>query len=351
MAPIYLELKKRKIPFKICVTAQHRELLDQVLHFFEIVPDYDLNLMKPNQSLNELSAQLLSKIDEVFCTENFDMVLVHGDTTTSTMVALAAFHKGIKVAHVEAGLRTFNKQSPFPEELNRQLTGKIADIHFAPTINAYQNLLKENVAIESCLLTGNTVIDALKFTVSKIQKGYVTTTIQQLKKQLNFNKKILLVTGHRRESFGVGFENLCKSILEISKLNDVEIVFPVHLNPNVQVIVHAMLSNKPNIHLIAPLDYPSFVWLMSQSKLIISDSGGIQEEAPSFNIPVLVTRTTTERYEGVDAGFSFLVGTNSTKIVSKAKELLQLPNGITNKNPYGDGFAAKKIVDFITNNI
>lgn len=348
MAPICLELKKRKFPFKICVTAQHREMLDQVLDFFELVPDFDLNLMKPNQCLNELSAQILSNINTVLVNERFDLVLVHGDTTTSTIVALAAFHKGIKVGHVEAGLRTFNKLSPFPEELNRQITSRIADFHFAPTTKALENLLNEGVSKENCIETGNTVIDALKFTISKIENGYSNTSIISLKHQLNFNKKIILVTGHRRESFGNGFKNLCSSILEISNREDIEILYPVHLNPNVQNVVYKMLSNKPNIHLITPLDYPSFVWLMSEASLIISDSGGLQEEAPTFKVPVLVTRETTEREEGIQEGFSVLVGTDTKKIVSEATKLINNPINFENKeNPYGNGLASKMVVAFI----
>jgi len=252
MAPICLELKKRNIPFKLCVTAQHREMLDQVLAFFEIIPDYDLNLMTPNQSLNELSSRILKEVDAVLKRETFDLVLVHGDTTTSTMVALATFHRGIKVGHVEAGLRTYNKLSPFPEELNRQLTGKIADFHFAPTFKAQQNLLNEGVDASSIIVTGNTVIDALYITLNKIQEGYTNSFIEGLKQKINFSKKIILLTGHRRESFGEGFENICEAILKISCNTNLEIVYPVHLNPNVQDTVYKMLSGKANIHLINP---------------------------------------------------------------------------------------------------
>ena len=348
MAPICLELKQRNIPFKLCVTAQHREMLDQVLDFFELIPDYDLDLMTPNQSLNELSARILKEIDVVFKKENFDIVVVHGDTTTSSMVALAAFHRNCKVAHVEAGLRTYNKQSPFPEEMNRQLTGRIADFHFAPTLKASKNLLKEGVENSKISITGNTVIDALFLTLKKIETGYSNEFIVDLKEKVNFNKKIVLVTGHRRESFGDGFENICNAILEISKNSDIEIVYPVHLNPNVQKTVYDMLSGKNNIHLINPLDYPSFIWLMSKSFLIISDSGGIQEEAPSLNIPVLVTRNTTEREEGIDAGFSFLVGTDSAKIIENARKLINsFKTKEGNKNPYGDGDACEKIINFL----
>jgi len=348
MAPICLELKKRNIPFKLCVTAQHREMLDQVLAFFEIIPDYDLNLMTPNQSLNELSSRILKEVDAVLKRETFDLVLVHGDTTTSTMVALATFHRGIKVGHVEAGLRTYNKLSPFPEELNRQLTGKIADFHFAPTFKAQQNLLNEGVDASSIIVTGNTVIDALYITLNKIQEGYTNSFIEGLKQKINFSKKIILVTGHRRESFGEGFENICEAILKISCNTNLEIVYPVHLNPNVQDTVYKMLSGKANIHLINPLDYPSFVWLMNKASLIISDSGGIQEEAPSLNVPVLVTRNATERDEGIEEGFSFLVGTDTSKIVSKTMEILNLCCKTNErKNPYGDGNASENIINYL----
>ena len=347
MAPICIALKKENIPFKLCVTAQHREMLDQVLSFFNLVPDYDLDIMKPNQSLNMLSSRILSEMDKIFEKENFDIVLVHGDTTTSTLVALSAFHRNCKVAHVEAGLRTYNKKSPFPEELNRQLTGRIADFHFSPTKKASQNLLKEDVQVSKVLVTGNTVIDALFITLNRIDNGYTNDSIENLKNKIDFSQKIVLVTGHRRESFGAGFENLCDSILELSKKEAIEIVYPVHLNPNVQNVVYSRLSGVKNIHLIAPLDYPSFVWLMSKSSLIISDSGGIQEEAPSLNVPVLVTRETTERDEGIKAKCSFLVGTDSVKIVKKAHGILDDNISVKFKNPYGDGEASKRIIKFL----
>jgi len=353
MAPLYHELKKNgAFDVKVCVTAQHREMLDQVLDFFEMVPDYDLNVMQPQQTLNGLSAQILSKMDAVLNDAKPDLVLVHGDTTTSAMAALAAFHKGIKIGHVEAGLRTYNKKSPFPEELNRQLTGRIADFHFAPTQKAAENLLKEGVNNTSFIVTGNTVVDALFLTSEKLENGFTTNTIETLKNNINFSKKIILVTGHRRESFGEGFNNLCKALLEIAKNKEVELVYPVHLNPNVQKTVFEMLSGIKNIHLIEPLDYPSFVWLMRKSSLIISDSGGIQEEAPSFNISVLVTRETTERDEGITAGFSYLVGTNTSKIVEMANKLLHSKLAQdANPNPYGDGKASERIVHFIKNHI
>lgn len=352
MVPICVELSKNNIPYKLCVTAQHREMLDQVLNFFELVPDYDLNLMQPNQSLNALSARILNEIDEILETEKFDLVLVHGDTTTSSMVALAAFHRGSKVAHVEAGLRTYNKYSPFPEELNRQITGRIANYHFVPTDKSKQNLLNEKVDSNTICTTGNTVIDALFLTLKKIEDGYTNETINSLNQKIDFTKKVVLVTGHRRESFGKGFENICDAILKIAESQNIEIVYPVHLNPNVQEIVYKTLSNKKNIHLINPLDYPSFVWLMSKSSLIITDSGGIQEEAPSLKVPVLVTRSVTERDEGIKEGFSTLVGTNIESIVSKSIEVLNLSIDFSEKkNPYGDGNASKRIVKFIKENI
>ena len=346
------EDKKNSINVKVCVTSQHREMLGQVLDFFKIIPDYDLNVMQPNQTLNGLSAHILSKMDQVLNDSKPDLVLVHGDTTTSAMVALAAFHKGIKVGHVEAGLRTYNKQSPFPEELNRQLTGRIADFHFAPTQKAGQNLLAEGINKSNIVVTGNTVVEALYLTIEKLDKGFKNETIDNLKSNINFNKKIILVTGHRRESFGEGFENICKAILELAKYKEVEIVYPVHLNPNVKEIVYKMLTGVKNIHLMEPLDYPAFVWLMSKSSLIISDSGGIQEEAPSFNISVLVTRETTERDEGIKAGFSYLVGTDSAKIVRMANELLESKiSRVEQPNPYGDGKACEKIINFIKTHI
>lgn len=350
MAPICLGLIKRKITFKLCVTAQHREMLDQVLSFFGLVPDYDLNIMQPSQSLNMLSSRILSEMDKIFEKERFDIVLVHGDTTTSSIVALAAFHRNCKVAHVEAGLRTYNKQSPFPEELNRQLTGRIANFHFAPTKKAKENLLKEHVNESDILITGNTVIDALFITLKEIEKDHMTDAIKNLKNSIDFDKKVILVTGHRRESFGEGFKNLCEALLSLSENKGVEIVYPVHLNPNVQKVVYDTLSNQENIHLIEPLDYPSFVWLMSKTTLIISDSGGIQEEAPSLKIPVLVTRDTTERDEGIKAGCSFLVGTNPNLIIEKSNYFLSSEYSISKmENPYGNGKASEMIVDFLEN--
>lgn len=353
MAPVYHQLKKQvNVEVKLCVTAQHREMLDQVLDFFEIVPDYDLDLMQPNQSLNSLSALILSNIDRVLKEVKPDLVLVHGDTTTSTIVALAAFHLGIKVGHVEAGLRSFNKQAPFPEEINRQFTSKIANIHFSPTAVATQNLLNEGILQENIVQTGNTVVDALLWTLAKISKvGYQLPEIELLKETIPVNKKIVLVTGHRRENYGDGFENVCNALLSIAKREDVSIIYPVHLNPNVQDIVYQKLTHQGNIYLIAPVSYPAFVWLMRHSFLILTDSGGIQEEAPSLGKPVLVTRTVSERPEGVEAGFCQIIGSEQKKIEESIVELLDSFSGFTNvENPYGTGNASKQIVDFLVSN-
>lgn len=348
-----VEDPKSNIEVKVCVTAQHRQMLDQVLDFFEIIPDYDLDLMQPNQTLNTLSANIISKIDTVILDAKPDLVLVHGDTTTSSMVALAAFHLGIRVGHVEAGLRTYNKKAPFPEEINRQLTSRIADIHFTPTAQATQNLLKEGISKTDIAETGNTVIDALLWTINKIEKeGYKHSEITALKNNIPTNKKMVLVTGHRRENFGEGFQNLCESLLTISKRDDVVIVYPVHLNPNVKDVVYELLSNTKNIKLITPVSYPAFVWLMQQSFMIITDSGGIQEEAPSLGKPVIVTRTVSERPEGIAAGFSILVGTDIQKIINEVNTVLDSFKGFVNKqSPYGNGDASQKIVDYLSHNL
>lgn len=353
MAPLYhklcqLELvedKKSSLNVKVCVTAQHREMLDQVLEFFEITPHYDLDLMQPNQSLNQLSARIIHQMDGVLQAESPDWVLVHGDTTTSTLVALAAFHRGIKVGHVEAGLRTYNKQAPFPEELNRQLTSRMVDLHFAPTDKAVQHLLKEGIAENSIFKVGNTVVDAVEWALNKMAKGYKNKAIDELKKLLNPTKKLIVVTGHRRENFGQGFLNVCEGLVELNKCSDVEIIYPVHLNPNVQKPVYELLANKKNIHLVAPVEYPVMMWLMQQASLIISDSGGIQEEAPSFKKPVLVTRQLTERPEGVEKGWSVLVGIDKDKIVNETRKILDTAIEFDKmENPYGDGKACERIV-------
>jgi len=348
LAPIIHELKRRKFDFKVCVTAQHREMLDQVLDFFEIVPDYDLDLMQSNQSLNELSAKIIKEIDWVLEKDQPDVVLVQGDTTSAAMVSLAAFHRRIKVGHVEAGLRTYNKTAPFPEEVNRQLTARIADFHFAPTAKANSNLLQEQIPKEQLCITGNTVVDALQWAIQKMESEPLSEEIQKIKALLNPHKRLVLVTGHRRENFGEGLIQICEALLELSERENVELIYPVHLNPNVTGPVQELLGKQKNIHLIAPVSYPSMLWLMQQCNLIISDSGGIQEEAPTFKKPVLVTREVSERMEGVEAGFSILVGTDKDKIVEEAIRLLNEPpdfSGIA--NPYGDGKATVRIVEFL----
>ncbi|WP_267739759.1 non-hydrolyzing UDP-N-acetylglucosamine 2-epimerase [Myroides injenensis] len=354
MAPLVKEFKKHNLQFdtRVCVTAQHREMLDQVLNFFDIEPQYDLNLMKPNQNLYSLTSDIIMGLKNILEDFKPDFVYVHGDTTTTMAASIAAFYSGAKVCHIEAGLRTHNKRAPFPEEINRQITGRLADYHFSPTIAAQKNLLRENINSDNILITGNTVIDALLESVEKI-KDFQNDEIDYLKKIVDSNKKLILVTGHRRENHGDGFIQICKALQEIALTHqDVQIIYPVHLNPNVKGPVYEILSNIDNIKLIDPLAYPSFVWLMNQSYMIITDSGGIQEEAPSLGKPVLVMRDTTERPEAVDAGTVILVGTNKEKIVNQANSLL------TNKerykqmsslhNPYGSGNACKIIVNFIS---
>lgn len=352
MAPLVKKFQKNNLfETKVCVTAQHREMLDQVLDFFEIKPDYDLNLMKPNQNLYSLTADIITELKSVLEDFKPDFVYVHGDTTTTMATSIAGFYSGAKICHVEAGLRTHNKRSPFPEEMNRQVTGRIADYHFAPTIQSKNNLLNENIVDSSILITGNTVIDALLDSSERV-KSIKNDEIDQLKNLVDNSKKLILVTGHRRENHGQGFINICEALKEIAVNNaDVQIIYPVHLNPNVQKPVHEILSGIDNVHLIEPLAYPAFVWLMSQSYLIITDSGGVQEEAPSLGKPVLVMRDTTERPEAVEAGTVILVGTDKKKIVSEAKSLLNNSSRYNEMselhNPYGDGKACERIVEFI----
>lgn len=358
MAPVVKEFQKNKKDFetKVCVTAQHREMLDQVLEIFEIVPEYDLNIMKAGQDLYDITARVLLEIRPVLTEFKPDLVLVHGDTTTSTATALAAFYLQIPVGHVEAGLRTHNIYSPWPEEMNRQITGRLTIYHFAPTQLSKQNLLKENINEKNIIVTGNTVIDALFMVLEKINsneeiKTSLTDKIHaELKNKIDINQsKILLVTGHRRENFGQGFINICEALKEIAlKNHDLDIIYPVHLNPNVQKPVNELLSNVPNIHLISPLEYLPFVYLMSKSLLVLTDSGGIQEEAPSLGKPVLVMRDTTERPEAVDAGTVELVGTDKNTIVLKVNKLLsdkmEYERMSKAHNPYGDGKASAKII-------
>lgn len=357
MAPLVKEFQKYSNEFetKVCITAQHREMLDQVLDFFEIIPDYDLNLMKPNQNLFGLTADIITSLKPVLDSFKPDYVFVHGDTTTTMAASIAAFYSGAKICHVEAGLRTFNIQSPFPEEMNRSVTGVVANYHFSPTETSKQNLLRENKKEDSIIITGNTVIDALLFSVDKMKLGYLDAEIETLKlRVINPEKRIILVTGHRRENHGQGFINICEALKSIAQQHtDCEIIYPVHLNPNVQKPVYEMLSGVKNIKLITPLSYPAFVWLMEKSHIIITDSGGVQEEAPSLGKPVLVMRDTTERPEAVEAGTVLLVGTNKEKIIKETNHLLNNDVAYSTMsklhNPYGDGKACNRIIAHIKN--
>jgi UDP-N-acetylglucosamine 2-epimerase (non-hydrolysing) len=353
LAPVIKEFQKsREFNTRICVTAQHREMLDQVLSFFNIKPDYDLNIMKPNQSLFDITANILKSLKPVLEKEKPDMIFVQGDTTTAFVGALAGFYKKIKVAHVEAGLRSHNKYSPFPEEINRVLVGHLADYHFAPTQRAKENLYKENIK-KNVYVVGNTVIDALYLGL-EIIKEQGEEKYYRYFDFIDFTKKIILVTGHRRESFGKPFENICYALKEIAdNYEDVEIVYPVHLNPNVREPVNRILKGIKNIHLIEPLEYPYLIWLMSKVYLILTDSGGIQEEAPSLGKPVLVIREVTERIEGIEAGTAKLVGTNKNRIVKEVSKLLEDVdeyNKIAKAiNPYGDGKASLRILNILRN--
>jgi UDP-N-acetylglucosamine 2-epimerase (non-hydrolysing) len=357
MAPLVNELKSStQFEVKVCVTAQHRQMLDQVLALFEIKPDFDLDLMRPGQSLTDLTCNILQGMLSVFGQYKPDWVFVHGDTTTTFATSLAAYYQQIAIAHIEAGLRTHNMYSPWPEEANRQLTGRLACLHFAPTEQAKQNLLSEGVSSQSIYVTGNTVIDALINVSQRLDEDEVLSN--QFSSSLNFinkQKKLILVTGHRRENFGDGFESMCKALLEIAQDSNVQIVYPVHLNPNVQAPVNRILGTAPNIHLIPPLDYLPFVYLMKQSYLILTDSGGVQEEAPSLGKPVLVMRDTTERPEAVAAGAVQLVGTNAQALVQATKNLLHDTNAYEKMarahNPYGDGMACKRIQSIFENQI
>ena len=343
MAPLVLRLRQ-SLEVKVCVTGQHREMLDQVLGLFQIVPDYDLNLMKPNQNLANLTAEVLNGVTQILQKRKFDWVLVQGDTTSTMAGAMAAFYQKVRVGHVEAGLRTYNLNSPFPEELNRQVTSKMAQLHFAPTAESKQNLLKEGFSENNISITGNTVIDALHWVLEH-------STPLDLALPIDLQQsRMILVTGHRRENFGEGFQQICEALQTIAlQQPDVQIVYPVHLNPNVLEPVNRILSNLQNIHLLEPLEYPQFVHLMNQSALILTDSGGVQEEAPSLGKPVLVMRDTTERPEGVQAGTVKLVGANQRTIVDETIRLLNDSEAYRKMafahNPYGDGTASNKIMD------
>lgn len=366
MAPLVKEFQKNTKDFRtiVCVTGQHREMLDQVLSIFEIKPDYDLNIMKQGQDLYDVTARVLTGMRDVLKEANPDIVLVHGDTTTSTAAALAAFYQQIPVGHVEAGLRTHNIYSPWPEEMNRQLTGRIATYHFAPTPLSKQNLLMENVAEDRITVTGNTVIDALYMVVDKIKQDKELDAMLERSlrdagydvARLKDGKALVLITGHRRENFGDGFISMCRAIKALTeKYPEVDFVYPMHLNPNVRRPIHEVfgedLSGLTNMFFIEPLEYLSFVYLMEKSTLVLTDSGGIQEEAPGLGKPVLVMRDTTERPEALEAGTVKLVGTDYDRIVSEVSALLddsayydRMSKAV---NPYGDGLACKRIVDVL----
>lgn len=353
MAPLILKAKgDRTFDVRVCVTGQHKEMLDQVMDFFGIVPDYDLKVMRKGQSLSDITSDVLKGLEPVFIAESPDFAMVQGDTTTAFTGALASFYHKIPVAHIEAGLRSHNKYSPFPEEMSRVLVGRLADFHFTPTVRAKENLIKEG--IESKIYeVGNTVIDALFLTLEIIKNR--EEELRHYFNWLDIDKRVILVTGHRRESFGEPFKEMCVSLKEIAKRQDVVIVYPVHLNPNVRKPVFDILSGIDNIHLIEPLEYPYLIWLMSKSYLVLTDSGGIQEEAPSLGKPVLVMRDVTERVEGIDAGTCRLVGTNKKAIVRETLRLLDdkslYERMATAVNPYGDGRSSERILEIVKGKI
>ena len=349
MAPVIKGLAHAEgIESRLCVTAQHRDMLDQVLALFDIAPDYDLDLMRPGQNLIGITSGILSGLPPILEESSPDLVLVHGDTTTTLAATLASYYMQIPVGHVEAGLRTGNIYAPWPEEVNRKVAGAIAELHFAPTERAQECLTAEAVPKVRIHVTGNTVIDALQDIVARIKTDPEVNKTLAAKFGLDLGRRLLLVTGHRRESFGDGFQRICQALRQISQRDDVEIVYPVHLNPNVKRPVEELLSDLPNVHLIPPQDYLPFVYLMNQSHIILTDSGGVQEEAPSLGKPVLVMRETTERPEAVEAGTVKLVGTDTEKIVSKTNNLLDCAEAYRKMsvahNPYGDGKATQRII-------
>jgi UDP-N-acetylglucosamine 2-epimerase (non-hydrolysing) len=355
LAPLILEFRKHSDLFdvKVCLTGQHRQMLDQINNFFGIIGDYDLDIMVPNQTLAGLTSRCINGLDKIFPEVKPDYIFVQGDTTTVMAASLVAYYYNIEVVHIEAGLRSGNKYSPFPEEINRIIAGHIASMHFAPTERAKQNLIKENIN-NNIYVVGNTVIDALLLGLEIIKKD--EKKYKEYFSFIDFSKKIILVTGHRRESFGISFENMCLAIKDIAeKFEDVEIVYPVHLNPNVQKPVRELLHNISRIHLIEPIDYPYMIWLMSKAYFVITDSGGVQEEAPALGKPVLVTREVTERQEGVDAGTAVLVGTDREKIFNEASSLLKNQDIYMRMskavNPYGNGDTSYNILKIFLDNI
>jgi UDP-N-acetylglucosamine 2-epimerase (non-hydrolysing) len=354
MAPVIHEAIKHddKLEIKICLTGQHKEMLQQVMDFFQLKEDYDLHLMKHNQTLFDITADGLRSLEKVLNDFLPDLVIVQGDTTTAFTSALAAFYKKIKIAHIEAGLRSFDKYSPFPEEINRKIASTLTDFHFAPTLKAKQNLENENIR-KNIFVVGNTVIDALLWGVEKVRND---SSYSACFNYLDVNKKIVLITGHRRESFGKPFENICDAITFLATTYpDIQFVYPVHLNPNIQKIVHEKLSGFKNIFLIKPLSYPHLIWLMDKCYFVITDSGGIQEEAPTLGKPVLVIRDVTEREEGITAGTALLVGTSKERIIEESKNLIENMNAYEQMskavNPYGEGNSAAQIIQILLNNL
>jgi len=353
LCPLVIELKKHPEKYKVtvCVTAQHREMLDQVLQVFGVTPDIDLNIMLPNQTLYDVTSRCITEIGKAISSINPDICILQGDTTTTFAGSLACFYGKVRIVHIEAGLRTGKKYSPFPEEINRRLVSVMADLHCAPTEYARSNLLKEGVSGNSIFVTGNTVVDALLWVRDKLKN---TKTSFDMFSQIDFSKRIILVTGHRRENFGSGFESVCLALKKIATSNqDVELIYPVHLNPNVRAPVNKILSGIDNIHLIEPLDYEPFVYIMDKCEIIVTDSGGVQEEAPSLGKPTLVTRNDTERQEAVQAGVVKLVGTDTQRIVEEVQRLLDDKNYYDSmsrpKNPYGDGDSCVQIARLIQN--
>jgi UDP-N-acetylglucosamine 2-epimerase (non-hydrolysing) len=351
MAPVIKAFAKNPaFEIKVCVTGQHRAMLDQVLSLYQIVPDYDLNIMSTNQTLSSITQLTMQGLENIFAQYPANWVIVQGDTNTTFAASLAAFYKKIPVAHIEAGLRTQNIYSPWPEEINRQLTSRIAALHFPPTLGAQQNLLNEGIPIHRTLVTGNTVIDALFESVDYLKNNNaVTTTLAESFSFLDTQKKLLLMTSHRRENFGNSLEQICRAMLRLAQRDDVQIVYPVHLNPNISKPVHELLGQAKNIFLLPPQDYLPFIYLMMKSYLILTDSGGVQEEAPSLGKPVLVVRDTTERPEGIAAGTARLIGTDENNIVRNVEEFMD-KNELYEimraaSNPYGDGEASKRIVE------
>jgi UDP-N-acetylglucosamine 2-epimerase (non-hydrolysing) len=350
LAPIILKCKEGiSLDIRICITGQHNEMLRQVLDFFKIIPDYDIHIMKSNQSLFDITIDILRGLEKVLLTEKPDLIIIQGDATSAFVGALAAFYLKIPIAHVEAGLRSFHKYAPFPEEINRILISHMTDYHFAPTMKAKENLLKEGIDREKIYVVGNTVIDTLYITLRMLKNQ--ETSFSNVFHYIDSEKPLILVTSHRRENFGKPLKSICEALKEIANKNSVEIIYPVHLNPNVRRTVFDLLKGHSNIHLISPLDYPQFVWLMKKSYLILTDSGGIQEEAPSLGKPILVLREVTERVEGMETGNCKVIGTNRKRIVEETMRLLwdkkEYEKMSKIKSPYGDGKSSDRILNIL----